>query len=199
MNLQKYMNLRRNAKVVRDEGGYRLDMGEANHVIFEDFVGELLERFPEPVIWEPFAGHTGRCKSCDFCEDIGVKLIAYDLNPTDFRVEQRDSTKYGPDERIQGVLFHPPYFGTSPMTNKLSDLSNAFGVKDYVEMLSKTISFIKEGMVMGGLVAAIGRDYRTGGERVRLDHWFLEIFTHYGFTLVEVWTSEPDVVLIFER
>jgi hypothetical protein len=172
-------------------------MGEANPVIFEDFVGELLDRFPEPVVWEPFAGHTGRSASYDFCDDIGIKLIAYDLNPEDFRVQKEDSTKTGPQERIQGVLFHPPYFGTSPMTTNSTDLSNAPDEDAYREAMSKTIALAKESMVAGGLVAAIGRDYRTNGRRIQLPVWFLDMFE--GFKLIGVWSSEPDIVLIFER
>lgn len=199
MSLSEYMKMRRESKVVRDNGGYRLDQGESNPVIFEDFVGELLERFPEPSIWEPFAGHTGRCKTCDFCDDIGVDLIAYDLDPSDFRVEERDSTKYGPEKRIQGAFFHPPYFGTHRMSNKAQDLSGVDELDEYVAQLGKTVNLIKESMVMGGLVCTVGRDYRVSGKRVRLDHLFLNIFSYYGFRLVEIWGSEPDIVLILEK
>jgi hypothetical protein len=199
MSLSAYMSRRRDAKVVRDEGGYRLDMGEANPVVFEDFLGDILDRFPQPVIFEPFAGHTGRSKSIDFAEDIGVKMIAYDLDPSDFRVEKRDSTNEGPDERIHGMLFHPPYYGTAAMTKNNSDLSNAVTKSEYDEMLSKSIGLAYNGMVMGGLVAAICRDYRYAGERVRLDHLMLSEFEKVGFKLIDVWLSEPDVILIMEK
>jgi len=199
MSLQKYMSLRRDARVVRDEGGYRLDMGEANHVIFEDFIGEMFERFPDPVTWEPFAGHTGRCKSQDLCDDIGIKHIAFDLEPEDFRVQQEDSTLMGPGERIHGMIFHPPYFGTATMSSHRADLSNAHQAAEYMAMLSKTIKLAYDSMVMGGLVAVICRDYRYRGERIRLDHWMMQAFESFEFKLLSVWTSEPDVVLIFER
>jgi hypothetical protein len=199
MSLQQYMSLRRNARVVRDEEGYRLDKGEANYVIFEDFIGELLELFPAPVTWEPFAGHTGRCKSCDFCDDIGTKHIAYDLAPVDFRVSQDDSTLTGPGERIHGMLFHPPYFGSATMSPQRADLSTARSANQYITMLSKTIKLAHGDMVMGGLVAAICRDYRHNGDRIRLDQWVLGAFERIGFKLTSVWSSEPDVILIFER
>ena len=85
------------------------------------------------------------------------------------------------------------------MSGRSSDLSNALSEEDYVNDLSKTVKLIKESMLLGGLVAAVGRDYRAAGKRIRLDHWFLEIFGNHGFSITDVWTSEPDVVLIFER
>lgn len=199
MNLASYMSMRREAKVIRDEGDYRLNMGEANPVIFEEFLGEVLDRFPEPIIFEPFAGHTGRSKSMDFAQEIGVKLIAFDLDPSDFRVEQADSTKRGPDERIHGMIFHPPYYGTAAFTTNSSDLSNAISKTEYDEMLTKSIGLAHQRMLMGGLVAAIGRDYRHSGERIRLDQWMLEAFEKAGFKLIDVWFSEPDIVLILEK
>jgi hypothetical protein len=187
------------AEVLRNEGNYDLKRGEANPVIFEELLGKVFERFPEPVMFEPFAGHTGRSKSLDFADDIDVKLIAYDMEPSDFRVDEQDSTKTGPNERIHGALFHPPYFGTGSMSSKEADLSNESGQSEYVIALGATIKLIYDSMVMGGLVAAVGRDYRHNGQRIRLDQVMLFAFYDAGFKLTDVWLSEPDVVLIFER
>lgn len=199
VELNKYRELHRVSKVVRDEMDYEINSGESNPVIFEDLVEELLERFPNPVIWEPFAGHNGRSKNFDFCEDIGVELIAYDIAPFDFRVEQKDSTTEGPDKKIEGAFFHPPYYGAFKMSEKSKELSNILDDSVYWQELGKTIKLAYDNMVVGGLVAAIGRDYRFNGKRIRFDHLTLEHFSKQGFKLIEVWSSEPDVVQIFER
>jgi len=197
--LNKYRELHRISRIVRDEGNYEISRGESNPAIFEYLVEELIERFPNPVIWEPFAGHNGKSKTCDFCEDICVDLIAYDIEPVDIRVEQRDSTSVGPSEKIEGAFFHPPYYGAFTMSTKENELSVIHDDGDYWLELGKTIKLAYDSMVVGGLVAAIGRDYRFNGKRIRFDHLILENFSKFGFNLVDVWSSQPDVVQIFER
>ena len=51
----------------------------------------------------------------------------------------------------------------------------------------------------GGLVCAVGRDYRTRGNRVRLHEDFLALFESAGCELEEVWSSIPDIVLILRK
>lgn len=195
----KYLTARRGAKILRDGGGYALERGEMNPVIFEDFVEEVLDRNIPPVIWEPFAGHTGRSKSMDLCVDVGVDLIACDLEPSDPRIIRRDSTMAGPGRQIGAMLFHPPYFGSTLMSGEDGELSG-MDESAYCAALARTIGFAWVAMATRGLVCAVCRDYRYGGERIRLDRWFLSLFVErFSFRLVEVWTSEPDIVLVMEK
>ena len=61
MSIGTYIELRTRATIIRNAIGYDLSKAEANPVIFEEFVGDVLEdkRLPA-VVWEPFAGHTGK-------------------------------------------------------------------------------------------------------------------------------------------
>jgi len=197
--LTSYLDLRHKAMVLRDIEGYDLARGEMNPVIFEEFLGEVVDSDVTPVIWEPFAGHTGCSRMQNFAEEAEVKLISYDLAPSDERVIKADSTKYGPQEDIGGLLFHPPYFGSSTMSEEKADLSSIEDFQEYVLSLQKIVVLARMSLVSGGLVCAVGRDYRHNGERVKLSSLYMDMFSDSGMSLYQVWLSEPDVVLIFRK
>ena len=197
--MTSYLELRHNAMVLRDIGGYDLDRGEMNPAIFEEFLGEVVDSDVLPVIWEPFAGHTGRSRAQDFAEEAEVKLISHDLEPSDERVIQADSTKQSPEVSLGGILFHPPYFGSRLLSENEADLSAIKSLEDYSKSLQKTVDFVKVPLVKDGLVCAVGRDYRHNGMRVSLANMYLEMFGKAGMSLFRVWLSEPDVVLIFRK
>jgi hypothetical protein len=187
------------ALVLRDNSDYDLSKGEMSPAIFEEFVGEVLERKIPTVIWEPFAGHTGQSKTQDFAEDIdGLELVSFDLEPSDSRVRKADSMKTGPGKEIGGMLFHPSYYGSMFASNP-NEVGFATNKDEYVKRIGKVASLAIERMAMGGLVCAVGRDYRYAGRRIRMDLWYLDIFERLGMTLKNVWMSEPDVAMIFEK
>jgi hypothetical protein len=200
LSLGRYIELRTKAMVLNSVGFYDINMAESNPAIFEEFVGDVLENDALPaVIWEPFAGHTGRSKTQDFSQGISLKLVSFDLVPSDDRVVQADSTVTGPGEMVGGVFFHPPYFGTSPLSQDERDISLISKWDEYVEALKKTVNIASLVTVCGGLVCAIGRDYRHGGLRIRLDKEYLKMFESESFELHSVMESEPDVAIIFRK
>lgn len=186
--------------VLRDVGGYDINKAEANPAIFEEFVGDVLENDDLPgVIWEPFAGHTGRSRTQDFAAGISLKLVSFDLAPSDERVVKSDSTITGPGSTVGGVFFHPPYFGTAPLSNDERDLSLIKSWTEYIAALKKTVRIASLVTAKGGLVCAVGRDYRHGGERIRLDLEYLKLFEGDFFEIHAVMESEPDVAMIFRK
>ena len=94
------------------------------------------------------------------------------------------------------LLFHPPYYGTMPMSNDRRDLSFVKDKLDYMKKLGVVVDNAIPFMVPNGLVCAVGRDYRVGGERCNLNLMFLQLFENKGFVLKQVWQSVPDVVMI---
>jgi hypothetical protein len=200
MSRGKYIELRTKSMILRDVGGYDIKKGESNPSIFEEFVGLVLATDNLPaVIWEPFAGHTGPSRNQDFAAGIDLRLISYDLIPCDKRVIASDSTITGPGMMVGGVFFHPPYFGTAPFSGDKRDLSLIGGWTDYLEALKKTALIIGLMTSDGGLVCAVGRDYRHGGKRIRLDLEYLKMFEKEGFEISGVLESEPDVALVFKK
>lgn len=200
MSVGTYIELRTKSMVLSNRGDFDVSKAESNPVFFEEFVGDVLENGAlPPVIWEPFAGHTGRSKTQDFAAGIGLTLVSFDLAPSDERVVLSDSTVTGPGRMVGGVFFHPPYFGTVPLSDDSRDISLVSDWDKYVEALRKTAQIIGLMMVEGGLVCAVGRDYRHGGQRVRLDLEYLRLFEAESFVLHSVMESEPDVAMIFKK
>lgn len=201
LSLGKYIEMRTKSLVLKDVGGYDIGKAEANPAIFEEFVGDVLdnESLP-PVIWEPFAGHTGPSKTQDFAAGIDdLRVISFDLAPVDDRVRLADSTKMGPGTVVGGVFFHPPYFGTAPLSKDERDLSLISRWEEYIEALRKTVQIVSLVVPDRGLVCAVGRDYRHGGVRIRLDLEYLKLFEGNSFEIHGVMESEPDVAMIFRK
>jgi hypothetical protein len=200
MSLNKYISLRKEAVVLQSVPGYSVSKAEANPAFFERFANDIFDGNVLPLkIWEPFAGHTGRSRAQDLAGSIGMRLISYDLNPADGRVIKADSTVMGPGGAVGGVFFHPPYFGTTLLSNDPRDLSLIADWQQYLAALRKTIRLANYFTVKEGLVCAIGRDYRHRGERIRLDLEYLRMFEDESFSIIGVMESEPDVALIFKK
>lgn len=201
MSLETYSRLLHKAPDLEDYSDYTLNTGEMNPVIFSRFVQELVKHNLPMTVWEPFAGTSAlhsasRSSLQDYAETVGVKLISYGLKPADERITIADSIVTGPNKIIGGMLFHPPYYGTMPMSQDKRDLSFMTGKADYLKQLGMVIQNAITFMVPDAMACVIGRDYRMGGERVRLDLMFLQLFESMGFRLKEVWRSTPDVVMI---
>ena len=196
--MKSYLEMRRNATILRDDGGYNLAACEMNPVIFEEFLGILLDEDLPPVVWEPFAGRVAHSRLCDFAEEVEVTLLAQTLNPVDSRIHQADSMSVGPDRTIGGMIFHPPYFASS-MTGDKRDVAKPRDEEKYVRNLQAVATRADARMAHNGLVCAVGRDYRIQGKRIRMDKILLELFQNRGYILEDVWSSEPDIVLILRR
>ena len=186
------------AMILPDKGGYTVGIGEMNPEIVWEFSRLINSRKLHPVLWGPCAGHTGRSRSQDTCAAAKIRLISYDLQPSDWRVQCMDSTKVGPDEEIGGMIFHPPYFGCIPFSDHEGEISQK-GRLSYIEELNKIVTNCKNAMKPGGLVCAVGRDYQMHGKPIRLSEWYTELFVLAGFELETAWTTLPDFVLIFRR
>ena len=197
--MSDYLNMRRNATILRDDGDYNLAAAQMNPVIFEEFVGFLLESELPPVVWEPFAGQIPKSPFLDFAEGVDVTLLAQTLNPVDSRILAADSMVTGPIQTIGGMLFHPPYYASAPMSQDSRDVVLRADRDKYIRRLQAVSTRADARMAPHGLVCAIGRDYRMNGKRVHLDLWLLEMFRNRGYSLVDVWSSEPDIVLILRR
>lgn len=201
MSFESYLHFLRKAPELDSFGDYALNAGEMNPVIFEDFVAEIVKRKLPRVIWEPFAGtsFTGSSVvslSQNYAEKQGVRLISFGLNPADSRIMQVDSTEHGPGTTIGGILFHPPYYGSAPMSPDTRDLSLVKDKAEYLRKLGVVVDNAIPNMVPDSLACVVGRAYRVVGQVMRLELMLLQLFENRGFVLVNVWKSEPDIILI---
>lgn len=172
--------------------------GEMNPGIVREFVSLVLAKDLPHVLWEPCAGHTGRSKAQDSCASMGVKLVSFDLNPSDDRVQCADATIDKPGIPIGGMIFHPPYFDCIPFSDKKGEICNCEKA-DYISLLDRIVENGKSDLADGGLVCAVCRDYGSKHGYIKLSEWFLELFLSHGFILDTTWIAMPDVALIFKK
>ena len=186
--------------IIQDKGNYDIGKGEMNPEIVSEFLRLLMDKYILSPIWEPCAGHTGNSLVYHHCAFNGFRLIAYDIAPKDgdWWVHRADSTKTGPGEPIGGMIFHPPYFGCVPFSSSDGEISMK-GELDYRKALLQIIENGKSMMIKNGMVCAVCRDYQMHGKPIRLSEWFIEWFISAGFELETVWSSLPDIILVFRK
>ena len=196
--MNDYLYLRRNAILIPDEGGFNLNLSQMNPLIFEKFLSLLVSRDLLRVVWEPFAGTISSCINRDLASKKSVELLDRTLNPENSGVKEADSTVTGPCNSIGGMLFHPPYFASSS-SNDPRDIAISTNKDNYVNKLHDVVYLANNAMVKGGLVCSVGRDYRRRGMRANLPEWYIPIFEEKRYVLKDVWISEPDIILIFQK
>lgn len=192
--LDRYRELRHDPKMCllpEKDFPYNLSQGEMNPFISGGFFADLNNGAR---IWEPFANPDGR--TFEAAAAFGHELVANSIIPGHPNLVVADSTKKEPEGLFDAVLFHPPYYGTRPFTSEERDLSNANN-HDYRRRIESAADISMLHLKNDGLVCTVGRRYRHGGQEVRLDEWLVGAFGKRMVPVV-VWTSEPDIVIIFE-
>jgi hypothetical protein len=195
-DVSTYIEMRRKAIILDNKGDYNLAESQMNPAIFDEFIRSLRRESLPTVVWEPFANSVSRSRLLESAVDAGAVLISQSINPKDSRILSADSTVTGPGVQIGGILFHPPYYGSAPISNDRRDVALSVSSGTYLKRLGCVIDQAEPWMVHNGMACVIARDYRIHGERIRLDLWMLELFESKGYCLIDVWGSEPDVVLI---
>ena len=201
MSNSTYISLLKKATVLPNFGDFDINKAECNPYFFRMLCLTVCTNNTLPLsMWEPFAGHNGRSKAQDYAAIVGLSLISYDLAPSDKRVMKADSTVSFPGKStVGGVFFHPPYFGTAPLSQDKRDISLIEKWEAYLSSLKKTVLLIRSALAEGGLVCAVGRDYRYGSKRISLPREYLKLFEEASFELCEVLKSEPDIALILKK
>lgn len=191
-----YVKKVKDASILADEGGYNLYQGEMNPKILDAF----LEKFSSSkVLWEPFAGHTRPNWTIERCSQYGHCLVAYDIHPCDSRVIQADSTCTGPPEQVDGVLFHPPYFTTDPMSGYPNEIATCPTLLTYLRALDSAVQVTSDFLKVGGIVCLVGRSIHLFSEWINVDWYMTDIFLKRKFWLSSIIKSTPDVVVFLEK
>lgn len=194
MSNGEYVELRHKARKVPDFGRYSLEQAQMNPMIFE-FMLAAMEGVSK-TIWEPFSA-----PSSDIFRFIakirGFGMLSFGLTDAP-GIELCDSTCTIPSADYGGVLFHPPYYGSSPQSGHEGDLSLCEDWDKYRNAISMAMRSSVEVLVEGGILVAIGRDYREK-TRVRLDHLYWDIMKELSVEVEEVWISEPDIILVARK
>lgn len=174
---------------------YVRHLGEFNPNIVRIFVDKYGKK--GMVFWEPFAGHVGLNHTIEICAAHGVGLIAYDIAPCNNRVAQANSVVNRPSMLLDGVIFHPPYYGSAPMSNVEGEISLDYD--GYFDNLNLTAENIDMGLRKGGYVCTVGRTLTIDRKKYRLDWLFAKLFIDRYYEVVDVFSSMPDCVVILEK
>ena len=171
--------------------------GMSNPVIYDKFATFMKFQTEAPkIVWDAFANRFGDC--IEFFINRGIEVISHNIDPEHPSVLKRNSTICGPGKKVGGVIIHPPYFGSSPQSNKEGELSLCPEVGYFIG-LSNHVGLVVDSLDEKGYVCAVGRHYRTKGRAIRLDEWFVGKFSGLNFKLVEVWRSTPDVAIVMQK
>lgn len=189
-----FVVLRHNAQRIPVMGGYDRYQGQVNPFITKKFFHFFSNN---QVIWDPFAG-IGKSFTIDIGLEKGLCVLAQDIGATDNRVRRVNSMTNGPGQRINGIIFHPPYYGTGVFTNDKNDIGLFQLPEDYISGLRKVVELGLE-KLEEGYVCVVGSSYLLRGKRVYLDWWLTALFMEYGLQVVEMWSSEPDIGVILRR
>ena len=197
MSKESYIGMRKSARRLDDPGGYRLNDGEMNSVIFDEMLDLMKRNGVTKRVWEPFAG-PGSKRFWVRCVMSGFEMESYGLVKGGCKV-LTDSTESVPEGKYGGVIMHPPYYGSDPQSDSEQDLSRMLDWKVYSEALEKVFGVAVDSLDEGGFIVAVGRDYRALSSRVRLDLVYVWIMESMGMELIDVWISEPDVAIVARK
>ena len=164
-------------------------------------VESFLQRHVEAgsVLWEPFAGHTSHNQTIDICAALNMRLIAHDIDPTDKRVIKADSTRTGPGCSINGVIFHPPYYGAGCLfSEEPGELAAIENIDGYMQAINKTIDIVDAAMTVGH-VCLVARTYRAQGKTIHLDWLLTSAFLSRSYTFVYVECNMPDWIIYLSK
>ena len=150
-------------------------------------------------VWEPFAA-SKHSRLADLCEERGIGYIGHALQPSDKRLWDADSTRFGPNDDVDAVFFNPPYYGAAPFTDDQRELTwEQEGLEDYASKLKPAVRFSHEALNIGGCVFAIGRSYAVQGKMIHLDWIFTQLFEQLGLIVEGCYGSTPDVAILLRK
>jgi hypothetical protein len=191
-----FLTMKHSAKRLDDNKNYNINSGEFNPEIVKHFCNKYVNK--NDILWEPFAGHTNLNKTFIFCEEKEIKYIGYDICSNDVKIEKKNSIVEYPKESVRAVVFHPPYYGSSPFSNEYGEISGINSFNTYIKSLNSVIENISKCMFSGN-VCVVGRSVLVKKERYALDWIFSKLFIDNGFEIKEVISSVPDWVVILGK
>lgn len=198
-SLYDYRDKRHHAMRLRDCGDYDLNSFQMNSEIYRRFA-RLVKDSGGSLVWEPFGPQDGR--SFQFFEEVGIELISFSLGSDHPKTKIIDSTQSGPDDVVDGVIFHPPYLGSIAQSADPRDLSWQKDQEEWISAVECCADIALESINKTGYICTVSRRYRYRGDLFPMDEWFYFMFSKtlsFGVVeLHEVWKSDPDIVMIFK-
>jgi len=123
-------------------------------------------------IWDPFAGSG---TTIDVGKMLNRKVIANDLYPTRDDIISANSLIWQPEEKVQLLILHPPYWDIVKYGEHRFDLANSKSLNDFLYLfegvIKNTFSVLERGRFCSLVIGSIYKD----SELVPLDYYCYKI------------------------
>lgn len=150
--------------------------GNAPTQIVEQCILRLTES--KEIILDPMAGSG---TTIDVCKVLDRKFIAYDLNPIRADIIKNDSRELPlPNESVDFVFFHPPYWNMVKYSNLNEDLSKQ-SLNKFFESIESVLNESKRVLRQNKYLAILVGDVIENGKFIPLTRKIANIAESLGF------------------
>jgi len=132
------------------------------------------------VVWDPFAGSG---TTIDVAKLLERRCIANDIVSTRHDIIPADSRIWKPDENVQLVIMHPPYWNMINFTDKSSDLSSTLTVESFANEFKKVVSNATDVLDNERILVLVISDRYYKGEEIPLDFVCYNEIVKFGYKL----------------
>jgi len=160
------------------------DFGDNNfHTRFHPEIPyQMMMRYTKKgeTVWDPFAGSG---TTIDVGRMLGRKVIANDLFQYREDIIKGDSRSWRPDEKVQLVILHPPYWKMYHYSDDPLNLCNEPTASAFAKEFGAVINNVKEILENGRFLILVISDVYTNGEQIPLDFLCYSEIKKFGYIL----------------
>jgi DNA modification methylase len=141
---------------------------------------QMILRFTkkDETIWDCFGGSGTTKRVADI---LGRKAILNDLNPTQSYISQGNSVTWHPDEKVQMILMHPPYYNIVKYSNDDNDLSNANNLSIFYDLFTRIVKNVATWLDDKRFLILVCGNVYVEGEEIDLGVMCKDIIREFGF------------------
>lgn len=131
-------------------------------------------------VWDCFAGSG---TTIDVCKELDRKCVANDIVSTRKEIVVADSRIWKPNQNVQLVIMHPPYWNMIKFTDKSSDLCNAHTVDSFAKEFGKVVSNATDVLDAERMLVLVISDRYYKSEEIPLDFICYNEIAKFGYRL----------------
>lgn len=141
---------------------------------------QMMKRYTkeDETVWDCFGGSG---TTLEVCKMLKRKCIINDLNPTKPEIAKGDSKTFNPEQNVQMVIMHPPYWKIVEYSENKEDLSSAATLSkfynDFQAIVNNVDQYLDEQRF---LILVCGHLYHDG-EDIPLGYHCMEIIRKFGY------------------
>lgn len=134
----------------------------------------------DETVWDCFAGSG---TTIDVAKSVGRKCIANDIEPSRPDIIKGDSRYWKPDDNVQLVIMHPPYWKMIKFTENENDLSNIVSFKDFANEFGVIVKNVTDVLDNERMLILVISDVYYKSEQIPLDFLCYQQISSLGYKL----------------